>query len=93
MAKTMALAPQLRPSSKQDWAIASKEAPPPPSDSGTKAESRRSSRSAATASAGKRASRSTASALGAATSVAIRFTAASRSWSRPATATLIPPRS
>ena len=76
MAKTIPVAPHLRPSSKQAVATASKETPPPPSSSGTSADSARSSRSASTASMGNRACRSTSSALGPATSSAIRRIAA-----------------
>ena len=59
IAKTIALAPQRRPSSKQAVAIVSNATPPPPSSVGMKADSAPSVRSASIASVGKRASRST----------------------------------
>jgi hypothetical protein len=82
MAKTIALAPQRRPSSKHAAAIVSNAMPPPPSSVGTNADSARSARSASIVSDGKRASRSTESALGAATSSAMCRIACRKAWSR-----------
>ena len=65
IAKTIALDPQRRPSSKQPPAIASKLTPPPPSSVGRAADRARSPLSASIDSIGKRALRSTESEFGA----------------------------
>ena len=76
IAKTIALAPQRRPSSKQAAAIASRRrAGAAELGRARRPTARRASRSASIVSTGKRASRSTSSACGAATSSAIRRTA------------------
>ncbi len=93
MAKTIALAPQRRPSSKQAAATASKEIPPPSYSSGISDDRARASRRAVIVSMGKRALRSTSSAFGAATSSAIRRIVSRKAWSR-STVTVMPrPRS